>query len=170
MLWFCREIFPVILQQRPSTHLYVVGSSPPDQIRRLESDSITVTGFVQDIRDYYKNARVVVVPLRTGVGIRGKILEGWSAGRAMVATSVACLGIEAIHGENIMVADTPTEFATWTLALLENPRFCHRLSVAGRRLAESRYDWSSVSLQLLDLYRAMAPGAEPKSAEELVRT
>jgi len=169
ILWFCREIFPTILKKRPATQLYIVGSSPPEQIRRLESDSIVVTGFVQDIRDYYRRARVVVVPLRTGVGIRGKILEGWSAGRPMVATSVACLGIEAVHGENIMVADDPREFADWTLALLRNPRFCNRLALAGRRLAESRYDWSAVSLQLLELYRTMVPGAEPKTAEELVQ-
>lgn len=156
MRYFSRQVFPKILDDRPETHLYIVGSSPPTEIKSLgEHPNVTVTGFVEDIRDYYQLARVVIVPLRTGVGIRGKILEGWSAGRAMVATSLACQGIRAIHGETIMIADTPEEFALWTVALLNDPEFCIRLGHAGRQVAEKHYEWDILGQQVIDLYEEL---------------
>ncbi|MFH1964699.1 MAG: glycosyltransferase, partial [Acidobacteriota bacterium] len=70
MFYFYREIFPEVMQKCPDTHLYIVGSSPPDDIKELGlRENITVTGFVEDIRDYYRLAQVVIVPIRTGVGI-----------------------------------------------------------------------------------------------------
>jgi glycosyltransferase involved in cell wall biosynthesis len=174
MLFFCREVFPSILEERPETQLYIVGSSPPAVIRRLGQDpNITVTGFVEDIRDYYDLAQVVIVPLRTGVGIRGKILEGWAAGKAMVATSLACLGIQAIHGENIIISDEPEDFARWTLALLRNPDQCRRLGQAGRSVVVRDYEWDELGLQMTDIYSGMVdrtsdlPDLRPSEQETL---
>jgi len=161
MTYFCSEIFPLILDQLPEARLCIIGSSPPEAITRLgQHPRINVTGFVSDIRDHYAKAQVVVVPVRTGVGIRGKILEGWAAGKAMVATPVACLGIRAVHGENIMIAEKPRDFATWTIALLRNPDYCRRLAEAGRSLAERNYDWSQLGRQLAGTYETLA-GFQP---------
>ncbi|MBI4446374.1 MAG: glycosyltransferase [Acidobacteria bacterium] len=157
--FFCEDIFPRILDVRPQAHLYVVGSSPPRSIlEKGAHPNITVTGFVPDIRDYYRLARVVVVPLRTGVGIRGKILEAWSAGRAVVGTPLACLGIECSHGENVMIADAAEDFALWTVALLENSEFAARLGAAGRETAVRRYRWDLLGKQLVQLYEELAKG------------
>ncbi|MDA2926238.1 glycosyltransferase [Acidobacteria bacterium AH-259-G07] len=157
MRYFCRVVFPLILRERPETILYIVGSSPPGSIRELGSHpQVRVTGYVEDIREFYRKAQVVVVPLRTGVGIRGKILEGWAAGKAIVATPVACWGIRAGHGQNILIADNPDEFALWTLALLRNPDFCQRLGQAGRQTAEQFYDWRLLGEQMSELYELVA--------------
>ena len=153
MDYFTRRIFPQILAERPNTHLYVVGSAPPPEILRLDRHpNITVTGYVEDIRKYYRLAQVVVVPLRTGVGIRGKILEGWAVGRATVATPLACQGLRAVHGENISIAADAEEFALWTLALLRNPEFCARMGVAGRHTVEKYYEWDLIGRRLSRLY------------------
>ena len=157
MLYFCAEIFPRILEARPQTHLYIVGSSPPESIRRLSTPGrIAVTGYVQDIREFYHRSRVVVVPVRTGVGIRGKILEGWATGRAVVATSLACLGLRTIHRENILIADTPEEFSNWVVNLLRNPHFCQRLGQAGRKTAVQHYDWSLLGKEMVHLYESLS--------------
>ena len=157
MLYFCAEVFPLILQERPQTQLYIVGSSPPRSILQLDvHPGITVTGFVEDIRDYYRKAGVIVVPLRMGVGIRGKILEGWAVGKAIVATPLACLGIEAVHGENILIANRAEEFALWTLALLRSPEFASRLGRAARATAVRYYDWSRIGEQMTSLYERLA--------------
>ncbi len=163
MLFFHTAVFPRILKSRPGTHLYIVGSSPPAVVRSLsEHPNVTVTGFVEDIREYYDRAQVVIVPLRTGVGIRGKILEGWAAGKAMVATSQACLGIRAEHGENILIADDPEEFAAWAVALLGRPQHCRRLGRVGRETAVRYYEWDQLAGQLAALYQATA-GSLPRS-------
>lgn len=156
MLHFCSEVFPLILREQPEARLYIVGAGPPPSILQLGAHpNIRVTGFVEDIRNYYRKARVVIVPLRTGVGIRGKILEGWAAGKAMVATSLACLGIAAVHGENIVIADRPQEFALWTLALLNNPDYCRRLGQAGRETVLRYYDWDRLGEQMIAIYERL---------------
>ena len=158
MVYFCQQILPRILNTQPEAHLYIVGSSPPREVRALaEHSSVTVTGFVPDIRHYYRRAQVVVVPLRTGVGIRGKILEAWSAGRAVVATSLACQGIRAIHGQNVLISDRPEEFSDWTTALLREPEFAAELGHAGRRTVEELYDWGTIGQQLSEFYESVAP-------------
>jgi len=157
MQYFCREVFPKILENEPETQLYIVGSSPPKEVQLLDQHSnITVTGYIEDIRDFYHRAQVVVVPLLTGVGIRGKILEAWSVGKATVATRLACQGIRAGHGENVIIADTPEEFSMWTAALLRNPDFCQELGECGRRTVEKFYDWNVIGADLVKTYEELS--------------
>jgi len=157
MLYFCGQVFPLILKEQPQAHLYIVGSSPPQSIRELGTHSrITVTGYVEDIREYYQRAHIVVVPVRTGVGIRGKILEAWAAGKAVVSTSLGCAGIRTRHGENILIADKSHEFALRTLDLLRNPTLCERLGRSGRQTAVQFYDWSLLGEQMIEVYESVA--------------
>jgi glycosyltransferase involved in cell wall biosynthesis len=154
MHYFCEEVLPGILSSEPEAHLYIVGSSPTKEIQLLgQHPNVTVTGYVEDIREYYHKAQIVVVPLRTGVGIRGKILEAWSVGKATVATRLACQGIRAGHGENTLIADTPEEFASWTSALLRNPDFCLELGKCGRKTVEDFYDWNLIGEELVQTYQ-----------------
>ena len=157
MLYFCRQLFPRILEERPLTRLYIVGNGPPESIQALQSrPQVTVTGYVEDLRDFYQRAQIVVVPLRTGVGIRGKILEAWAAGKAMVATPLACQGIRAVHGENIMIAGGAAEFVQQTLALQGDPGLCKQLGRAGRRTAVDFYDWNRLGKEMINLYESIA--------------
>jgi GT2 family glycosyltransferase/glycosyltransferase involved in cell wall biosynthesis len=157
MLYFCRELFPRILEERPQTRLYIVGVGPPESIQALQSNpQVTVTGYVEDIRGFYQRAQVVVVPLRTGVGIRGKILEAWAAGKAVVVTPLACQGIRVVPGENIMIAEDADEFVRQTLALQRDPDLCKRLGRAGRETAVKFYDWSRLGQEMIDLYERVA--------------
>ncbi len=167
MTYFCEEILPEVLKSQPDAHLYIVGSSPPSSIRDLaDHPRITVTGFVPDIRDYYRKAQVVVVPLRTGVGIRGKILEAWSVGKAVVATSLACQGIRAVHGQNVLLADDPADFSDWTTALLRQPDFAAELGRAGRKTVEELYDWEAIGEQMSHLYESIVPGRSQVAEED----
>ncbi len=156
MFYFYRDIFPKIVEKCPSAHLYIVGSSPPDEIKELGlQENITVTGFVEDIREYYRMAQVVVVPIRTGVGIRGKVLEGWAAGSAMVASSLACQGLKAEHGNNVLIADNPAEFASHTIELLNNPCKCIELARSGRSTVEAFYGWDAMGREMIEEYEAV---------------
>ena len=88
-------------------------------------------------------------------GFPNIFIEAWSCGRAVVASSLACQGIQARHGENVMVADNPQDFAMWTIALLSHPEFCRELGIRARQLAQSEYDWKILGRQLIQLYREM---------------
>jgi glycosyltransferase involved in cell wall biosynthesis len=152
MLYFCESILPLIRKEIPEVKIYIVGSNPKDEIRRLAQDaSIVVTGFVPDTRPYMARSAVYVVPLRLGVGIRGKILEAWGMGKAVVATPLACAGLDVTDGENIFMADASQLFAERVIYLLKNPDARKQLSA--RALATvQQYDWEVVAEKLEKLY------------------
>jgi glycosyltransferase involved in cell wall biosynthesis len=155
MLFFCQEIFPRIKKQIPEGELLIVGSNPPPPIISLaEIQGVRVTGFVEDIRPYMAASSIYVVPLRLGVGIRGKILEAWAMSMAVVATSVACAGLRYQDGTNLLTADSPDLFAEKVISLMKNPERCRSLGTEGRKMVEEFYSWESAALRLDELYQS----------------
>ncbi len=154
MIYFCREIFPLIRAHVPDTKLVIVGSNPPPSVLDLgEIPGIQVTGFVPDIRPAMAASAVYIVPLRLGVGIRGKILEAWSMARAVVATSIACAGLRYEAGKNLLVADDAALFARHVVSLLRDPVRRASLGNEGRKTAERHYGWETAAHELDSLYQ-----------------
>lgn len=151
ILWFAREIFPLIAAQRPQTGFDVIGARPPAPVSALpESEPrIRVTGYVDDPLPYLQQAGVMVVPLLAGGGMRVKILNALAQGLPIVTTSIGCEGIAVEDGVHVLVADTPQDFAQAVLRLLADRELADRLSTNGRRLAEQTYDFH-VAYRALD--------------------
>jgi GT2 family glycosyltransferase/glycosyltransferase involved in cell wall biosynthesis len=162
MTRFCRSIFPRIHAEVPDAELCIVGSNPPPDVVRLgELPGVQVTGTVPDIRPFMASSMVYVVPLRLGVGIRGKILEAWSMAMPVVATSVACSGLHFEEGKNLLLADSADAFAGHVISLLRDPDRRRRLGRAGRKAVEQTYGWDAAAGQLMRLYEqytVQAPG------------
>jgi glycosyltransferase involved in cell wall biosynthesis len=140
---FVRDIFPLILRDRPSTRLLIVGKNPPASITGLASGNIVVTGAVDDVRPYLARAAVMVVPLLVGGGTRLKILEAMAAGRPVVSTSLGAEGL-AVGPEQIVVRDEPDAFATAVVALLADADARERMSRAAHEFVANTYDWSTI--------------------------
>jgi len=163
VLYFYRDILPLIKQRRkqhrPDVHFYVVGWGPSEEITALNEDPhVTVTGFVEDVRPYVANSVLTVVPLRFGSGIRNKILEAWAMARPVVSTSLGAEGLAVQHGENIILADDPSQFAQAVLNLLDDRQQRMRLAQAGRQLVEDKYAWSKVSEEMNAVYEMVLAG------------
>lgn len=154
ILWFIRQVYPHIRARRPQTIFDVVGARPPQEILDLSGNGtgINVTGYVPDPAPYRQQAGLMVVPLRAGGGMRVKILEALAQGLPIVSTTLGCEGIAVTHGQNILIADTPHEFAQAVLRLLDNPQLAAELGCNGRRLAEQLYDYRQVCLPLETIY------------------
>lgn len=161
MVYFCSQVLPLLRAKVSGTELFIIGSNPSPRILSLaDIPGVRVTGFVPDIRPFMASGSVYVVPLRLGVGIRGKILEAWGMALPVVATSVACAGLRYRDGENLMVADTAEDFAARVAALLKDPARRERMGREGRKVAEQFYGWDAVASQLDGLYQtymAQAP-------------
>ncbi|ETN95791.1 glycosyltransferase [Zhouia amylolytica] len=108
ILWFTKEIFPEICIKYPNTILYVVGGGVPDKIKRLASNNIKITGFVENLKPYFEKSGVAVVPLRYGAGIKIKTLETITAKIPTIATTVGAEGIEP--NDYLSVADSSKDF------------------------------------------------------------
>jgi len=158
--WFIQEIYPSIRQQRPDVQFDVVGSRPPAELLALNDAGlgINVAGYVEDPTPHLQRAGVMVVPLRAGGGMRVKILNSLAQGIPTVSTTLGCEGIQVTPGEDIMVADDPAGFAAAVLRVLNDAELARRLSVSGRRLAETLYDYRHAYALVDEIYVCAAGG------------
>ncbi len=153
IIHFCREILPLIRKEIPETKLFIVGSSPPDEIIRLgKMDNVVVTGWVEDIKPYIARSAVYVAPLWLGTGMRVKILEAWGMAKPVVTTSVGSQGIDCTPGEDVLIADDPQGFAAQTVRLLKDKALREKLGRNGRRRVETEYDWEIIIRQVEEMY------------------
>lgn len=151
VLWFARDILPLVRQGRPQVGFDVVGANPPGEVTSLaESDPlIRVTGYVDDPTPYIETAALAVVPLKAGGGMRVKILNALAQGLPVVSTTLGAEGISVESGKHLLLADTPDEFARAALCLLSDRALADRLARAGRSLVEEQYSLDTVG-RLLD--------------------
>jgi glycosyltransferase involved in cell wall biosynthesis len=105
---------------------------------------LLVTGYVEDKNQLFASCTAFVVPLRIGGGTRLKILEAMAFGRPVVSTTIGCEGIDVTPGEDILVADTPQDFAAACIDLLADEKQRQALGRAGRQLVERRYRWEAI--------------------------
>jgi polysaccharide biosynthesis protein PslH len=143
--YFTAAILPRVRREVPARFV-VVGRNPPESIRRIEATGgITVTGTVDDVRPFLANGHVCVVPIRIGGGTRIKIFEAMAMGKAVVSTTVGAEGLPVTHESDILLADTPDEFAAQIVRLLESRDLRQRIGQAGRDLVSKRFTWDAAA-------------------------
>jgi glycosyltransferase involved in cell wall biosynthesis len=157
--YFCNDILPRIQRKVPNVQFFIVGRSPTREVSALASESVHVTGAVDDVRPYLSRATVVVVPLKHGAGTRNKIIEAWAMQKAIVSTTLGAEGLLGEHMQHFWLADTPESFAQAVLTLTQDSELRGRLGEEGRRRAEENYSLTAAARQLNEIYCSI--GQEP---------
>lgn len=142
--WFAEHVWPAVSGAVPGATLTVIGKGAG---RVLASDPlarIDVRGYVEDLRALLSETAAFVVPLRTGAGMRVKILDAWCWGLPIVSTTVGAEGIDVTPGENLLVADDPAAFADALVRVLKDSALACRIAAGGRATVEAHYDWRRV--------------------------
>ncbi|PKO57625.1 MAG: hypothetical protein CVU24_18640, partial [Betaproteobacteria bacterium HGW-Betaproteobacteria-18] len=144
VLFFVKDILPLVRQSVPGCTLLVVGRNPPASIRALPAKypGVTVTGAVESVVDYVTASAVFVAPMRIARGVQNKILEAMAMGVPVVTTPLGHEGIEALAGRDIIVVEQPALFARQVVKLLTDPELRNTMSLSGRRGVEEHYDWA----------------------------
>ena len=151
--FFADEVLPRIQEKVPNVAFSIVGGNPSARVQKLaERDGVIVTGRVPEIKPYFAEATVFVVPLRIGSGTRLKILEALAMGKAIVSTTVGAEGLDLKDGAEIFIADEPTAFADAVTRLLTDAQLRRRIGENGRSRVEQDYDWRSIGEKLHALY------------------
>lgn len=155
---FCADILPRLADDHSTPRVRWVGAATPsDQAAYRERFGIDLTGYVPDVRPYVHQAGCFIVPLRIGGGSRLKILDAWAMGKAVVSTSLGCEGLEAVHDDNILIADDPAAFAAAVRRVLTDAGLRRRLGERGRETALRRYSWQVIGADMIGLYRSVMP-------------
>ncbi len=153
---FCDDILPLIRKTMPDIHVRWVGRATPDlQAEFLRNHAVDLTGYVSDIRPLVRDAACFVVPLRVGGGTRLKILDAWAMGKAVVSTAVGCEGLAAQDGENILIRDSPQDFADAVASVLRDRTLRERLQRGARRTVEELYAWDVIGPDMINEYQGV---------------
>jgi sugar transferase (PEP-CTERM/EpsH1 system associated) len=147
VLYFVDAIFPLIKQQCPEVSFEVVGRNPSRKLQALaeREKSMRLTGWVDDIRLFVARAAICIVPLRIGGGTRLKIFEAMAMGKAVISTTVGAEGLPVESGKDILLADTPNDFAQSVIGLLRDSLLRRRLGTGARSLVQENYSWGRVA-------------------------
>lgn len=149
VVWFAREILPLVRVARPQALLAIVGARPGIEVRQLAGRDILVTGRVPDVRPYLQHARCAVAPMRIARGVQSKILEAMAMSRAVVTTAKGLEGIDATPGRDLLAEDAPRALADAVVAVLGGA--FPALGQQARRLVEQHYGWAAASARLVDI-------------------
>lgn len=144
---FVADIWPQIRKRLPGAVVRFVGL-PVQEVEALAASDVLVTGHVPDLAPLYHQSRVAIASLRFGAGIKGKVLEAMGYGLPVVMTPVAAEGIGARHGEDALIAATPSTFAASILQLYGDDDLWRRLALNGKALVMERFSYPVVKKAL----------------------
>jgi len=125
---FWLEIYPLILKEKEDVRLVILGNNPPKWVNELESESVIITGFVEDIRPFLAESNVCILPLITGAGFRGRVVEVMAMGVPVVGTHNALDSVNMTHGKQGFITDNNEEMAHHVLEILNNKELNQELS------------------------------------------
>jgi glycosyltransferase involved in cell wall biosynthesis len=163
-LHLVRHVMPLIWAEESDARLVIAGKDPPPFVRALQQDSrIVVTGFVDDLRPFFRAATLVAAPLVYGAGIQNKVLEAMASAVPVVTTEQVAQALKAVPGTEFLVARDDREFAKEAVRLIRQPGIRRGIALAGRQYVEREHDWTEMSRRLARVYEAAAAG--PQCAE-----
>jgi GT2 family glycosyltransferase/glycosyltransferase involved in cell wall biosynthesis len=154
--WFARFVLPLIVEKIPAARLLVAGSEPPARHTLPDpANAIELLGFVEDIQPLFSSCSVFVCPIRSGSGVRVKLLEAFATGIPVVSTTLGAEGLARVDGEFCALADDARGFAAKVVALLDNCHLAHEMAARAREEVERNWDMEVVTGRLVGKYREL---------------
>lgn len=144
VLYFTKEIFPLVRENYPTSKFYVVGQKPPSELKNLKSSNIVVTGFVENIKREYQLSEVNVVPVRFGAGTLNKVIEALALGIPTVATSMSVAGLPKELKKYVLIADNPENFAEKIINIFENESIRNDLMKEAQKVVFDLLNWEKI--------------------------
>lgn len=152
ILFFLKEIFPIVRSKTSDVTLDIVGRRLW-KVRAYKTEGVEFHEDVPDVLPFFKNAAMLVVPLRQGAGTRIKILEAMASGLPVVSTSKGCEGLEVLNEKHLLVADAPGSFASAVLRLSKDGALRSFVAGNARKLVEERYSWEKIAGEMEKTYQ-----------------
>lgn len=155
--WFLSEVWPRVRGVIPEAQLEIAGRSMPDWLLKSEIPGVCVLGEVSSAVDFMLSNPIQVVPVRSGSGVRVKLLEALALGRAVVTTPLGLEGVPVAHDEEVLVAENPTAFAEQVVRLLTDAGLAVQLARQGRNRIRAVYEEKVLAEQFVHLLQEYFP-------------
>lgn len=153
--YIVEQVLPLVKKVHPEIRLALAGSDPHRRVKNLgKMPGVTVTGWIDDIRDAYNGSTLFLAPMQIGTGLQNKLLEAMSMQLPCITSPLANRPLKANHPTEIAVADTPQDYADWIVRLLGDEQLREEMGMKGREFVRSQFSWSASSSKLEALMRA----------------
>lgn len=151
--WLLDDIWPRVIRHRPKAVLKIAGRNAPEWMLRIQSPGMTLVGEVEDARQFIEEHAILLVPLKSGGGMRVKILEGMAMKSLVITTSIGIEGIQAENEKEVFVADNPDRFADYMIHALDYPQQVVEMGEKAFHFIQSNYDVVEISKKVIDEYK-----------------
>ncbi len=148
-IFLAKEILPKVSAQFPNATLLIAGANPSHDVLELATDKITISGWMNDIREAYCESRVFVAPMFIGAGMQNKILEAMSSELPVITTSLAAEAFPEKNLSKLIEANSAFEFAKAIQYYLLNENAQTNDGKSNRLYVEEKYSWN-ISNKKLD--------------------
>lgn len=155
---FSKRVWPRVLERFPDAEFHIVGRAPLREVQRLHIPGVKVVGTVPDVTEACRGARLAVVPLNAGSGIKTKTLEFMSLGLPVVATPCGAEGIDADRQQGLWIAKGDDELVDGITHYLKDAELAKRTGLAARRYVEERFSWDATTHRYSKLLADVASG------------
>ena len=153
--FLAQEVMPLVWKEVPEATLLLAGASPKREVRKLAGERVTVSGYVNDIRESYASARIFAAPMQTGSGLQNKLLEAMAMRMPCVTTSIANASLYAEDGRQVLVGDTAQVFADHLVELLRNEERRAQLADEGFAYVREHFSWEKSCEKLEAILRSV---------------
>lgn len=154
--WFLAEVWPIVHAQVPSLQLHLAGKHMPDRLlARHTHQNVYVTGAINEPLAYLHDKGALIVPLRSGSGIRVKILEAMALCKPVISTHIGAEGIACTHGKDILLADTPQALADAIVQYYHSSDGLAALAANGQSLVIEQYNQATLGKRFVDFYQVL---------------
>lgn len=155
--WFLGYVWPKVHDLLPNLKFNIAGRNAPDSIIDIvkKIPNVVFHGEVENAQKYLRNYSIIVIPLLSGSGMRVKIVEGMILGKAIITTTIGLEGIDAIHNQQVLVADRPEDFAKAIFDLIEQPNLKTYIAEKAAIFAKENFDNSVLTKKLESFYKKL---------------
>lgn len=156
--WFIKEVWEPLSKKLPETKFYIAGRNMPKSLLKINKKNLINVGEVESAKEFYESKNIMIVPIKSGSGMRIKIIEGMAMGKTIISTSIGAEGINCTHNQNILIANSSKEFITSITKCLNNPEFCKSIGENAIQLIKNEYSNDTISKNFLAfLYHTLQP-------------
>ncbi len=148
-----KSVLPIIRNVFPTVHVCIAGRNPPPNINSLASEFVTVTGYVENIAEYFAKSRIFVCPMRRGAGIKIKLIEAMACQLPIVATRLGLQGLGGQDQVHYLVEDSPKRMAQKIVRLLQSSSDQSFLAQNAYDLYKEQFVWQGIGNRLEECYR-----------------
>ena len=153
--WFLNNCWNSILKTNPECKFIIAGRNMPEKFKNMNLPNVQVIENIIDNKEFYSKYDIMLVPLLSGSGLRIKIIEGLSFGKAIVSTSIGAEGIPVQNKKELLLANDPNEFVKAVQELLSSPELKSTIEKNAKDFALEHLNNKAITANLVTYFKAL---------------